>query len=84
MEIQGDSASIQEGGFDIGSATARDTFVATNGTGTTPTTVTFAGKGFQVYSGGSAPVAWYPNAGGHQSGSPFMLDVGWAFWTAPR
>jgi hypothetical protein len=84
MEMQGDSASIQVGGFEIGSAAARDTFVATNGAGTTPTNVTFAGKGFQVYSGGTAPVAWYPNAGGHQSGSPFMLDVGWAFWTAPR
>jgi hypothetical protein len=80
MEMPGDSASVMVGGFDIGVAPARDTFIMTNGCSMTPTTMTFGKAGCQLYSDGSAPVAYCNVGGGHQSGLPFIGDAAWAFW----
>jgi hypothetical protein len=82
MEMPGDSASVMVGGFDIGVAPARDTFIMANGCSMTPTMMTFGNAGCQLYSGGSAPVAYCNVGGGHQSGLPFIGDAAWAFWNA--
>jgi hypothetical protein len=80
MEMPGDSASVMVGGFDIGVAPARDTFIAANGSSMTPTTMTFGAAGCQLYSGGTAPVAYCNVGGAHQSGIPFIAAAAWAFW----
>jgi poly(3-hydroxybutyrate) depolymerase len=82
MEMPGDSTSSIVGGFDIGVGPARDTFIATNGCSTTPTsTMAFgAANGCMVYGNCSSPVVWCNVGGGHQSGQGFIAESSWAFW----
>jgi hypothetical protein len=82
MEMPGDSASSIVGGFDIGVAPARDTFIATDSCSMTPTNMTFGAANCQFYAGCSAPVAYCNVGGGHQSGIPFIADASWAFWNS--
>jgi polyhydroxybutyrate depolymerase len=82
MEMPGDSTSIQEGGFDIGSGQARDLFIKTNGCSTTPTSMAFGkANGCMVYGGCASPVVWCNVGGGHQSGNNVIAEAAWAFWT---
>src|SRR5450432_2201836 len=81
MEMPGDSASSVVGGFDIGVAPARDTFIKTNGCSMTATTMKFGSSSCQLYSGCGSPVAYCNVGGGHQSGLCCLGDAGWAFWT---
>jgi hypothetical protein len=82
MEMPGDSASSIVGGFDIGVAPARDTFIAADGCSMTPTNMTFGAANCQLYAGCSAPIAYCNVGGGHQSGIPFIADASWAFWSS--
>ena len=81
MEMPGDSTTIQEGGFDIGSGQARDLFIKQNGCSMTPTTMAF-GKAntCQVYGGCDSPVVWCNVGGAHQSGAQVIAESAWAFW----
>jgi polyhydroxybutyrate depolymerase len=80
MEMPGDSASSIVGGFDIGVAPARDTFIMTNACSMTATTMKFGNSSCQLYSGCGSPVAYCNVGGGHQSGLCCIGDAGWDFW----
>jgi hypothetical protein len=81
MEMPGDSTSINEAGFDIGSGPARDLFITTNGCVMTPTTMTFGkANNCQVYGGCGSPVVWCNVGGAHQSGNTVIPESAWAFW----
>jgi hypothetical protein len=81
MEMPGDSTSINEGGFDIGSGPARDLFIKQNGCSMTPTTMAFGtAKTCQIYGGCDSPVVWCNVGGAHQSGAQVIAESAWAFW----
>jgi hypothetical protein len=82
MEMPGDSTSSVVDGVDIGVGPARDTFIATNGCSTTPTsTMTFGtATGCLVYGNCSSPVVWCNVGGQHQSGQGYIAESSWAFW----
>lgn len=84
MLLPGDAGSINEDGFDIGAAAARDLFVTTNGCSATPTDVKLGNQTCQVHGGCANPVAWCPQGGGHGGPLEFIAESGWAFWTTPR
>ena len=83
MELPGDSTTIQQDGFDIGSGQLRDMMIKLNGCSMTPTAMAEGGTNCQVYGNCASPVVWCDVGGGHQSGNHVLAATAWAFWGTP-